>query len=346
MTKAAILYELNAPLVVEDIDIPAPGYGQVLIKLVASGMCHSQLSEIQGRQAIRGTDPYLPHTLGHEGAGVIEAIGPGVTRVAVGDHVLLYPSVGAGINAQMPTYYHGKQRINAGAANSFMECTLASENHVIKIRDDMPFDKASVLGCAVATGAGTVINVAKVEHGSTVVVFGAGGIGLCSIQAAGLMNAARVIAVDIHEHKLKLAQTFGATHAINARNQDPVAAIEDLTDGKGADYVIEAAGTKETMEQAFASVRRFGGLAVIMGNIPFQHTISINPFELIAGKRIVGSWIGETIPERDFPYYIDLYLTGKLKLDELITHRFRLEDINDAFHALEKGEVGRAIIEL
>lgn len=346
MTKAAILYELHAPLAVEDIDIPAPEYGQVLIKLVASGMCHSQLSEIQGRQAIRGTDPYIPHTLGHEGSGIVEAVGPGVARVAQGDHVLVYPSVGEGINAQVPIYYRGKQRINAGTYNTFMERSLVSENHVIKIRDDMPFDKAAVLGCAVATGAGTVINVAKVEPGSTVAVFGAGGVGLCSVQAADLMNAAKVIAVDIHEHKLKLAQTFGATHTINARNQDPVPAIADLTDGKGVDYAIEAVGTKETMEQAFSSVRRNGGLAVIAGNIPFQHTISINPFELIMGRCIVGSAIGGTVPERDFPYYVDLYLAGKLKLDELITHRFRLDDINLAFQALEKGEVGRAIIEL
>ncbi len=345
MTKAAILYQLNAPLAVEDITIPEPGYGQVFIKLVASGICHSQLSEVQGRQAMRGTDPYLPHTLGHEGSGIVEAVGPGVTKVAKGDHVLVYPSVGEGINAQMPIYYHGKQKINAGAANSFMERTLASENHVIRIREDMPFDKAAVLGCAVATGAGTVINVAKVEPGSTVAVFGAGGVGLCSIQAAALMNAAKIIAVDIREHKLELAQTFGATHIINASNQDPVPAIEDLTDGKGADYAIEAAGVKETMEQAFASVRRGGGKTVIAGNIPFQHTISINPFELIAGKQIIGSWIGGTVPERDFPRYIDLYLAGKLKLDELITHRFQLEDVNLALQALEKGGMGRAIIE-
>ncbi|MBA7682791.1 S-(hydroxymethyl)mycothiol dehydrogenase [subsurface metagenome] len=226
-----------------------------------------------------------------------------------------------------------------------MECTLVSENRITPISKDMPLDKAALLGCVVPTGMGAIINTAQVKLGSAVAVFGAGGIGLCAIQAAALMNAVIVIAIDIYEHKLRLARTFGATHTLDARKQDPVPAIRELTDGKGVDYAIEAAGLKQTMEQAFASVRNDGGLTVIIGNLPYQHKISIDPFALIEGKRIIGSWGGETNPDRDFPRYIDLYLTGRLKLDELITHRFQLEDINSAFSALDKGEVARAIVE-
>ena len=340
--KAAILYQLNAPLAVEDINIPEPDYGQVLVKVAASGVCHTQLLEIQGK---RGTDSYLPHTLGHEGSGVVEGVGHGVTRVTKGDHIVISWIKAPGIDAQPPIYYRGKRRINAGAANTFMEYTLVSENRVTPIRKDMPLDKAALLGCAVATGAGAVINTARVEPDSTVAVFGVGGIGLCAIQAAALMNAAKVIAIDIYEHKLALARTFGATHTLNAQKQDPVQAIKELTDGKGTDYAIEAAGLKETMEQAFLSVRSSGGTAILVGNLPYQHKILIDPFALIEGKRLIGSWGGETNPDRDFPHYIDLYLAGRLKLDELITHRFQLEDINSAFSALGSGKVARAIVE-
>ncbi len=340
--KAAILYKLGAPLVVENIEMPEPDYGQVLVKVAASGVCHTQLLEIQGK---RGIDQYLPHTLGHEGSGVVKAVGHGVTRVTEGDHVVISWLKAPGINAQTPTYYRGKQRINAGAANTFMEYTLVSENRVTPIRKDMPLDKAALLGCVVPTGMGAIINTAQVKLGSTVAVFGAGGIGLCAIQAAALMNVAKVIAIDIYEHKLGLARTFGATHTLNARKQRPVPAIRELTDGRGVDYAIEAAGLKQTMEQAFASVRSDGGLAVIIGNLPYQHKISIDPFALIEGKRIIGSWGGETNPDRDFPRYIELYLAGRLKLDELITHRFQLEDVNSAFSALDSGKVARAIVE-
>lgn len=340
--KAAVLCEPNVPLAIEDLTVPDPGYGQVLVKVAASGVCHTQVLEIQGK---RGVDHYLPHLLGHEGSGVVEAVGPGVSRVAVGDHVILSWIKGAGIDPISPTYFSGNRRINAGALTTFNEYTLAAENRVTPIRKDMPLDKAALVGCAVATGAGAVINAAKVEPGSVVVVFGAGGIGLNAIQAATLVNAGEIIAVDIYDHKLAQARLFGATRTVHSRRQDPVDAVLDLTGGKGADYVIEAVGSQETMEQAFASARMNGGLTILIGNLPHQTKISINPFHLICGKKLLGTWGGETNPRRDFPRYVDLYLAGKLKLDELITHRFRLKDINIAVKALEGGEVARAIID-
>lgn len=340
--KAAVLYELNTPLIVEDLTVPNLGYGQVLVKVAASGVCHTQLLEIQGK---RGVDRYLPHTLGHEGSGVVDAVGPGVTRISVGEHVILSWIKGPGINIPSVTYYKGNQPINAGALTTFNEYTLASENRVTLISKEMPLDKAALIGCAVATGAGVIINTAKVEPGSVVVVFGAGGIGLNAIQAAAMMSATKIIAVDIHEHKLTQARVFGATHTINARDDDVVRKIKELTNGNGADYAIEAVGFQQTMEQAFLSIRAEGGLAILIGNPPHGTEISIDPFGFIRGKRLIGTWGGETNPEKDFPRYVNLYLAGKLKLDELITHRFQLEDINSALNALEKGEVARAIIE-
>lgn len=340
--KAAVLYELGAPLVIEEVRAPDPGQGQVLVKMAASGVCHTQLLEIRGK---RGKDLYLPHMLGHEGAGVVEAVGPGVSRVRAGDHVILSWIVGPGASAAPPTYWKGSQPINAGALTTFQEYTLASENRVTPIRGDMPLDKAALLGCAVATGAGAVLNTAQVKPGTTVAVFGVGGIGLFAVQAAVWRNAARVIAVDVREEKLERARKAGATDAVHAGREDPVRAILDRTEGKGADYAVEAAGLPETMEQAFLSVRTGGGVAALVGNLPRGMKIQIDPFALICGKRLVGSWGGDTDPERDFPGYVDLYFAGKLKLDEMITHRFRLEEINEAFEALEKGEVGRAIVE-
>ena len=341
LTKAAVLYQPNEPLRIEELSCPELAEGQVLVKVSFSGICHSQLLEIRGK---RGVDRYLPHTLGHEGSGIVQAVGPRVTRVTPGDSVILSWIKGPGINAAPPTYRTGKQTINGGPLTTFQEYTVASENRLTPIPKEIPRDKAALIGCAVATGAGAILNTAKLERGQTVAIFGAGGIGLCAVQAARIMNASKIIAVDLHEEKLRQAQKFGATHTVNARKEDPIKKIQDLTEGKGVDTAIEAAGLSETMENAFHSVRRGGGLAILIGNLPQGMQISIDPFDLICGKRIVGSWGGETRPERDFLRYLDFYQTGKLKLDELISHRFRLEEINEAFDALENGEVSRALV--
>lgn len=340
--KAAVLYETNKPLVIENLKVPEPEFGQVLVKVYFSGICHKQMEEIQG---YRGPDPYLPHLLGHEGAGVVEAIGPGVTNVAPGDHVVLSWIKGAGINSRTPTYYKGEQPINAGWITTFNEYAVVSENRVTAISKDMPLDKATLLGCAVATGVGVVINQARVMPGSTVAVFGVGGIGLNVVQGAALVNADRIIAVDIVDAKLEMAKEFGATHTINAVKQNPVQQIIELTGNTGVDYAFETIGKIETMEQAYESAQKYGGYVNIVGVPPYGGKISVDAYHLHDGKCLVGTSGGKTWKEKDFPKYIELYFAGKLKLDELITHRFGLDEINDAFLAMEKGELGRAIVE-
>jgi S-(hydroxymethyl)glutathione dehydrogenase/alcohol dehydrogenase len=340
--KAAILVKQNVPLVVAEVRIPELSVGQVLVKVEYSGICGKQLDEISGKQ---GADPYLPHLLGHEGAGVVEAIGPGVTQVVSGDHVVLSWIKGAGINASTPTYYKGEQPINAGWVTTFNEYAVVSENRLTSIRRDMPLDKAALLGCAVPTGLGVVINQARVAPGSTVAIFGVGGIGVNAIQGAVLVSASKIIAVDVHDRKLALAQEFGATHTINAAKEDPVQRIREITGGTGVDYAFEMIGRIETMEQAYESARNDGGYVDIAGVPPHGKRMSIDAFALHSGKRLVGAHGGDTQKERDFPKYIDLYFAGKLKLDELITHRFRLDEINDAFQAMERGELLRAIVE-
>lgn len=340
--KAAVLYELNRPLVIEELIVPELREGQVLVKIAASGVCHSQLNEIKGK---KGPDKYLPHTLGHEGSGVVEAVAPGVKKVKPGDHVILSWIKGSGVNAAPPEYSNGSRKINSGQLSTFNEYTVTAENRVTPIKKEMPLDKAALLGCAVATGMGAVINNAGIREGQTIAVFGVGGIGQSAVHAAAMSKASMIIAVDINETKLETARELGATHVINAVKADALETIKKITEGKGVDFAIESAGLKETMEAAFRCVRENGGKAILVGNLSHGQQISIDPFSLICGKRIVGSWGGETDPDRDFPHYADLYLAGKLKLDEMLTHRFKLEAINAAFAALEKGEAGRAIIE-
>jgi S-(hydroxymethyl)glutathione dehydrogenase / alcohol dehydrogenase len=341
--KAAILYKQNEPLKIEEILVPELKEGQVLVNISASGLCHTQLNEITGK---KGPDKYLPHTLGHEGAGIVEEIGPGVTKVKKGDHVVLSWIKGKGINAAPPVYMNGEKRINCGQLSTFNEYTVTAENRVTAIDKKMPLDIAALLGCAISTGMGSVINLAKLKKGNSIAVFGAGGIGLSAICAAEIFGASKIIAIDVQKVKLEKAKEFGATHLINARDVDVVAAIKEITDGVGVDFAIESAGRRETMEQAFQSVKNGGGKAIVVGNLPPGEKIAIDPFALICGKEIVGSWGGGTDPDRDTPMYVDLYLSGKLKLDKMLTHNFKLDQINQAFKVLESGEAGRVLIDL
>lgn len=341
--KAAILVEPKKPLVIADIDLPELRYGQVLVDVAFAGVCHSQLLEVRG---MRGPDHFLPHMMGHEGSGKVLEVGAGVTKVKPGDCVVLSWIKGKGIDVPSTVYHSAEGKINSGAISTFMQQTITCENRVTPIPDAMPLREAALLGCAIPTGAGIILNTARVQPGSSVAVFGIGGIGLSAVLAADLMHATTIIAVDIFDHKLEHALQVGATHAINAHKQDPLAAIQDITEGRGVDYAIEAAGRRETMEMAFKAVHDNGGLCVLAGNLPHGECISLDPFDLIKGKRIVGTWGGESQPDRDIPLYVDLYLAGKLKLDLLITHEYRLEDINQAFDDLERGKIGRALIEM
>lgn len=343
-TIAAVLYEVNKSLKVEELSIPELKAGQVLVKVAFSGVCHSQVNEISG---LKGEDKFLPHTLGHEGSGVVEGIGEGVKKVKVGDHVVLtwIKGIGADITSSKYTDNNGCG-INSGAISTFLTRAIVSENRVVKISDNMPLKEAALLGCAIPTGAGIIIRTIKRTGVNSIAIFGLGGIGLSALLAAKMKGAGTIIAVDIVVEKLEKAIQLGATHVINARERDVLSSIMEITSRKGVDYAIECAGKRESMEIAFKSVRDKGGICVIAGNLPQGEKISINPFDLIKGKQITGTWGGETEPDTDIPMYVDLYLSGKLKIDKLGSNIYSLSDINKAFENLKNGIDGRLLIDM
>ncbi len=342
-TDAAVLFEVNQPLRHVTLSLPELKPGQLLVEVAYSGVCHSQLHEVRGR---RGPDPFLPHTLGHEGSGVVRAVGPQVSKVGPGDHVVLTWIKGQGADVPSTTYRDGAATVNSGALSTFMRHTITCENRVVPLPREMPLREAALLGCALPTGAGVVLNTAAMRAGASLAIFGAGGIGLSALLAARLREASLLIAVDVIEPKLAEALRLGATHVVNARERDAVAAILELTEGRGVDYAIEAAGRRDTMEAAFRCVRDQGGLCVLAGNLPHGEQISINPFDLIRGKRIVGTWGGDTRPDNDLPRYAQWYLAGRLPLAELITREYRLDEINAALDDMEQGRLSRALVNL
>ncbi|HEX2172091.1 MAG TPA: Zn-dependent alcohol dehydrogenase [Dehalococcoidia bacterium] len=361
--KAAVLYERGTPLKVEEIEILEPRQGEVLVRLGASGVCHSDLHVVNGQ-----IPSPLPIILGHEAAGTVERVGEGVTVVKPGDHVVLsfMPSCGlcrycttgrphlCDVGARSTaagTLFDGTVRFRKGdqeikhmsGVASFGQYTVANQESCIPIREDVPFDRACLVGCGVMTGVGAVINTAKVEPGSSVVVIGAGGVGLNVIQGAVLAGAEKIIAVDMLDNKLEMAQQFGATHVINAGREDPARSVRRLTGG-GADYAFEVIGNVKTIRQAYDAVQR-GGTAVVVGVAAVGAEVGLPAFSLpMMEKTLKGSFYGSTRPRVDMPKLIDLYLAGKLKLDELITRTIPLDAVNEAFGAMERGEVARSVI--
>ena len=295
---------------------------------------------------IKGPDRYLPHCVGHEASGIVHEIGPGVTKVKKGDYVALTWIKGNGLDVPSCTYSKDDITINSGAITTFNEFSVISENRIVKASNDISPDIVALLGCAVPTGAGMVKNSLSMKPENTLVVFGVGGVGLSAILFANAIDCSNIIAVDIDDKKLKLANEFGAMHIINSKKEDPITRIKELTDNKGVDFAIESSGVKEAMETAFDVITN-SGVAVIAGNIRIGRKICIDPYNLIKGKKIIGTWGGETKPDEDIPFYEKLYLDGKLKLDKLITNVYKLEEINKAFEAIEKNKVlGRALIHI
>jgi NDMA-dependent alcohol dehydrogenase len=361
MVKAAVLYGFNEPLKIESLTLKPPRPDEVVVKVAASGICHTDLSVVQGR---------LPHpppvVLGHEAAGIVEEVGSGVTSLAPGDHVVLsaIPSCGrcfycvtgemhlceAGVHAMM----EGQEAIFekdgleitrfAGLA-SFAERTVVRAPAAIKIPNDVPLDRACLVGCGVITGVGAAINTAHVRPGQRVAVFGCGGVGLNVIQGAALCGAGTIIAVDLVDQKLKWATEFGATHTVNPRTAgDAADAIRGLTAGVGADIAFEVVGSPPIVAQCLASVRR-GGKVIMVGAPGFGEDLTV-PAAIIPleEKSIIGTLLGSANMHRDMPKLLELYMQKKLKLDELISRRIALEEINTAFEAMEKGEVARTVI--
>ena len=362
--KAAVCYENDEPVRVEEVTIDAPKRNEVLVRMAASGVCHTDLSVITGIMPAK-----LPCVLGHEGSGTIERLGDGVDHLKEGDRVLLSWVTPCGVcyfcrmgsphlcevGAQINTTHRpadGKARHHRDGADlqafcglgTLSEMVVAPVNACVKLPDDAPLDKAALIGCAVMTGVGAVFNTAKVPPGSRVAVFGAGGVGLNVIQGAAIAGAERIIAIDVNRRKLEFATLFGATEVIDASGQDPVAAIRELTDGRGVDYAFEAIGRKESIEQAYAATRK-GGTCVVIGIGSRKESVSLNVFFLpIMEKRLAGCWYGGADVHRDALRLLSLYRAGKLKLDELLTRTYALDDVNQAFADMTAGMNARGLV--
>ena len=357
--KAAVLREVGKPLCIEDVRVDNPGPHEVLVRSAAVGVCHSDLHYIEGSWSTP-----LPTVLGHEAAGVVEKVGSEVRYVEPGDHVISCLSVFCGhcvdcttgrpFNCQSLEMARDEaqpprlSRPDGGtmhqfySLSSFAEQMLVHEHALVKIRPDMPLDRAALIGCAVTTGFGAVINTAKVEVGSTVVVIGCGGVGLSAVNGAAIAGAGRIIAVDIVASKLDLARRFGATEVVNAADVDPVDAVREMSGG-GVPYSFEALGLKSTCEQAF---RMLGpsGVATVIGMVPEGEMLEISGAELMWEKRLQGSNMGSNRFRVDMPRYVDFYLAGKLKLDDMISRRIPLEQVNEGFAEMKRGAVARSVV--
>ncbi len=356
--KAAVLREVNHPLEIEDVDVASPGPREVLVRTGATGVCHSDLHFVEGLY-----ETPMPVILGHEAAGTVEAVGGLVDYVAPGDRVICCLSVFCGICERCVTgrpvlcsrtgLNRGPEetpRLSQGSApvaqfanlSSFAENMLVHENTLVKIDQDIPFEQMALIGCGAQTGLGAALNTAAVVPGSTVAVIGCGGVGLNCIQGAALAGALRIIAIDAVETKLSLASEFGATDVIDASGGNVVSKVRDLTGG-GVDYAFEAIGKKETAEQSFDMLRP-GGTSTIVGMIPQGTKIEIDGPSFLREKRIQGSSMGSNHFRVDMPRYVDFYLQGRLKLDELVSRRLKLEEVNEAFQYMKEGSVARSVI--
>lgn len=340
--QAAVLYELDKPLVVEELNTEELLNGQVLVKIFYSGVCRSQLMEARG---LRGNDAWLPHLLGHEASGEVVSIGTGVTKVKKGDKVILGWIKGDGIEADGAKYTNStSQIINSGRVTTFSNFSVVSENRIVKLDEGIPLDVAVLFGCALPTGAGIVFNELKPEEKESVAVIGLGGIGLSALMALKELKPKVLIAIDISDDKLNLAKEFGATHLINSKTQNVISEIKKITPN-GVDACVESGGQIETIELGISIINKTGRL--YFASHPEQGKfIKIDPFDLISGKKIFGSWGGGCFPDRDIPRLTKIYKNGSLPLHKLITKRYSLDNINQALSDLENGLVFRPLIEM
>ena len=339
-TQAAILVELGQPLEIGELEIPALKPGQVLVEVQSAGVCHTQLLEARGH---RGRDPFLPHCLGHEGRGTVVDVGPGVGKVKAGDAVLLSWMKGSGTNVPGSVYRWNGREVNAGGITTFQQHAVISENRLTPIDASFPTDQAALMGCAVPTGLGAVLNSGEARAGQSVAVFGVGGVGLCAVAGARVAGCTPIIAVDVLEAKLDLARRFGATHCIDAGAQVPVAAINEIAAG-GVDLAVEASGRPAVMEQALGAARAQGGKAVVLGNAHHGERLCVDPGQFNQGKQLRGSWGGDNQPDRDFPRYMRLVESGLLDVTPLVAQTYALEDVNRALDDLEQGRAARPIV--
>lgn len=370
-TKSAVLFEMerpapyaqSKPLQILDLQLEGPGPGEVLVEIGAAGLCHSDLSVINGSRP-----RVMPMVLGHEAAGTVREVGAGVVDFKAGDHVVFsYVPVcghcmpcgtgraalcengmtanGAGtlLTGTKRFFLDGKPLHHHLGVSGFSQLTVAAQESLIKLDPAFPLDKAALFGCAVMTGVGAIVNTAKVPAGSSVAVFGMGGVGLSAILGARAAGCSTIVAIDTLPHKLELAKKLGATHVINAKTDDPVKALKDLTHG-GPQYVFEAVGNEKVLAQAYSATRR-GGTTVTIGLPHPSKQLTISALSLVAEERtLMGSYMGSAVPRRDVPRYIGMYLAGVLPVDALVSDYVKLENINAAFDALDKGDAVRQVL--
>ncbi|MDQ1374857.1 MAG: hypothetical protein QOJ09_2195 [Actinomycetota bacterium] len=367
MVKAAVMVGIDQPLEIrDDIEVEAPRAGEIKIRLGASGVCHSDLSMQNGTMMAAA-----PIVLGHEGAGVVEEVGEGVTNLAPGDHVVVswVPQCGdcffcnrdqgylcENANAALATgglldgttrfTSQGAPLFQMAASGTFSEVSIIPAIGAVKIPDDLDMKVAALIGCGVLTGTGAAMNTADIRKGDTVAVVGCGGVGLNVIQGARIAGAGEIIAIDMNETKLQLAKEFGATATVNASQGDPVSQVMEMTGQRGADVAFEVIGLQQTIDQTITMTRR-GGQAILVGVPKMDAMVMLPAFfgVVLAEKTIKGCWYGSSNVQKDVPKLIDLYKKGELKLDELISRTISLDQVNEAFDAMKTGEVARTVIQ-
>jgi alcohol dehydrogenase len=370
--RAAVLHEQgrskpyakSMPITVEKLDIEGPREGEVLIEMVAAGLCHSDLSTIEGQRPRK-----LPTVLGHEGGGIVRDIGPGVRELGIGDHVVLGPVLGCGecrdclsghpalctaslvaksqgtmLDGTSRLSWNGENIFHTSGVSCFAEFSVASEFSVVAIDPELPLTEAALFGCAVMTGVGSVVNTAEVSAGAVVAVVGLGGVGLSAILGAVLVGAKRIIAVDVHDEKLSLASEIGATHSFRASDPDCIESIRELTGG-GVDFAFEMSGVTQGMKTAYDLVRR-GGTMVTASLPTITDEFSVNAYDLVSGEKSVrGCYMGSCVPSRDIPRFLRLYKRGRLPIKRLMSALITLDDINIGYDRLADGKVARQVIE-
>jgi S-(hydroxymethyl)glutathione dehydrogenase/alcohol dehydrogenase len=339
-TKAAILVEQKKPLVIDEVEIPALGYGQVLVEVKVSRICGSQIGEIDG---VKGPDKFLPHLLGHEGGGVVVETGPEVSRMKAGDHVVLHWREARGIQARPPKYDWRGKVAHAGYITTFNNYAVVSENRLTPIAKEIDFEVAALMADTLTTGFGVINNDAHVKLGESVVVIGCGGIGLGVLLGARLAGACPLIGVDLFPHKLELAKTIGATHVVNSKEVDFVEAVREILGGGLADVVIDGTGNPAVLEKAFGLTAP-QGKTVGFGVMAHDRKLSLNTLPLHMGKTLTGSHGGSSRPDEDIPRYLRMMQHDLFNVKKFVSHRLPLEQVNDAVEKMRSGEVVHAMI--
>lgn len=341
-TEAALLVETGKPLVLAEIEIPPLKQGQVLVQIAYSGACGTQVMEARG---LKGEDKWVPHCLGHEGTGIVLEVGPAVTKVKPDDKVVLSWIKGSGIEAGGCVYTWGDKKVNAGGVTTFQRHAVVSENRLTLLPPGLGMDEATLLGCAAPTGMGAVFNVLQVKPGDAVAIFGTGGIGLNACMAASFAGAVPVIGIDLAPARRELALRCGCSHVIDPAEGDVGAAIRKIVPN-GVDLAVEATGVPAVMEQAVNATRQQGGRAVVIGNAKQGDTLTISPGVFNQGKSLLGTWGGDSVPDRDYGRFARLLASGRFAPRDLLSAPYSLAQINDALSDLAGGKVGRPLIDM